>query len=169
VTGSQGSTTVGVAGAAGPTGAVGATGATGEAGSRGGAAAGIAGPAGPAGVAGAKGATGATGAQGVAGVVSEWTTYKEFKFTSDAILQSQADLQRIADITEYMKKNPSLQLGLDGHMNPANQDLSTKRINAVRDNLIKAGMPADKIKTGAFGDEKLRREGRVEVLLRTGS
>jgi hypothetical protein len=32
--------------------------------------------------------------------------------------------------------------------------------------LTRAGVPADKIETGAFGDDQLRRERRVEVLIR---
>jgi outer membrane protein OmpA-like peptidoglycan-associated protein len=42
--------------------------------------------------------------------------------------------------------------------------LSNQRVKAIRDALIKAGVPADKIKAGAFGDPELRRDGRVEVL-----
>jgi len=80
----------------------------------------------------------------------------------------EADLKRVAEIADYMKQNPSLNIGLDGHMDPENRPLSDRRVAAMRDSLIKAGMPASHIETGAFGSPAQRRAGRVEVLLRTG-
>jgi peptidoglycan-associated lipoprotein len=51
-----------------------------------------------------------------------------------------------------------------------------RRVGAVRDALIQAGVSADRIETGAFGVERLKcneateqcwkRDGRVEVLVR---
>jgi outer membrane protein OmpA-like peptidoglycan-associated protein len=168
LTGAQGTTTVGPTGSAGPTGSVGATGEIGVAGSHGTAAGAIAGPAGPQGVAGAIGETGRTGEQGPAGVVANWTSYKSFWFSDNSSNIRDSDAGKVSEIVEYMKKNPSLHVGIDGYMNPNDRDLSNNRINAVRNNLIKAGMPAGSIETGAFGDANLRREGRVEVLIRTG-
>jgi outer membrane protein OmpA-like peptidoglycan-associated protein len=71
-----------------------------------------------------------------------------------------------------MARNPSLEIGIDGSINsqssgPISQDLSNRRITAVRDALIDSGVPADKIQTGAFGDPQLRRNHRVDVLLKT--
>jgi outer membrane protein OmpA-like peptidoglycan-associated protein len=73
-----------------------------------------------------------------------------------------------------MKANPSLELGLDGTMDmngndPHNADLRDRRTNAVRMALIDAGVPAEKIKVGAFGDPMTRRDRRVEVLFATGT
>ena len=48
-----------------------------------------------------------------------------------------------------------------------NHDLSNRRVKAVRDALINAGVPAYKIKSGAFGDPQTRRDRRVEVLFNT--
>ena len=48
---------------------------------------------------------------------------------------------------------------------PRNQDLSDRRISAVRDALIQAGVPASKIQSGAYGYAKLARDRRVEVLI----
>jgi outer membrane protein OmpA-like peptidoglycan-associated protein len=73
-----------------------------------------------------------------------------------------------------MKQNPSLQVGIDGSMDPRGRDprdqnLSDRRVGAVRDALIQAGVPASKIQTGAFGDTRLARDRRVEVLVKTGN
>ena len=72
----------------------------------------------------------------------------------------------------YVAQNPSLELGLDGSVNsasahPINQDLSDRRVSAVRDALIEAGVPADRIEMGAFADPELRRNHRVDVLIKT--
>jgi outer membrane protein OmpA-like peptidoglycan-associated protein len=45
--------------------------------------------------------------------------------------------------------------------------LRDRRINAVRLALIDAGVPAEKISTGAFGDPLPRNDARVEVLIAT--
>jgi len=167
-TGAQGATTVGATGATGATGAAGATGATGATGTQGGTSRGVVGPAGPQGSAGEQGETGSTGQKGVAGVVAEWTSYREFLFTGTNDKLQAEDADRIAVIVAYMKENPSLHIGIDGDRNPQHPELCTSRVDAVRNALIDAGMPASKIEVGAFGDAKARREGRVELLLRTG-
>jgi outer membrane protein OmpA-like peptidoglycan-associated protein len=53
-----------------------------------------------------------------------------------------------------MHQNPSLQVGIDGSMDPGgtdprDQNLSDRRVSTVREALIQAGVRADKIKTGA--------------------
>jgi len=60
-----------------------------------------------------------------------------------------------------------------------NVPLSQRRITTVRDALIQAGVPADRIETGAFGTDRFvcnpsteqcsQREGRVEVLVPAGN
>jgi outer membrane protein OmpA-like peptidoglycan-associated protein len=110
-------------------------------------------------------------------VVRGWHSYREIWFNSNdsAIQDSQATT--LGEIAAYLKQNPSLQLGIDGSMNPRGsdpldqglRDLSARRVVAIRDSLIKAGVPADKIKSGTFGDPKLRQDRRAEVLISTGS
>jgi len=73
-----------------------------------------------------------------------------------------------AEMADYVKRNPSLILGIDGYMDNQNRELSNGRIEAVRESLINSGVPSDRIRVGVFGDPKLRREGRVEVLIMTG-
>jgi outer membrane protein OmpA-like peptidoglycan-associated protein len=71
-----------------------------------------------------------------------------------------------------MKQNPSIRIGIDGSMapggtDPRNEDLSDRRVSAVRDALIQAGVQSSRIQSGAFGDTQLKRDRRVEVLLST--
>jgi outer membrane protein OmpA-like peptidoglycan-associated protein len=131
------------------------------------------GPAGPAGIAGVQGAPGAAAA---------WTSFKNFLFDFDKSDIRANDMSEVSDIAAYVKQNPSTKVGIDGHTDPRgtdkyNQALSERRVNAIRDALIKAGVPADKILTGAFGESRLicnqsteecwQRDRRVEVLIST--
>lgn len=132
----------------------------------------IAGEAGRSGPAGVQGPVGSTGAQGPVGVVDRWTSYREFVFDYNGSDIVAFDKSKVADIAGYMKQNPSLQVGIDGSMDPRgsdprDQNLSDRRVRAIRDALIQAGVPASKIQTGAFGDTRLARDRRVEVLVKT--
>ena len=79
-----------------------------------------------------------------------------------------------------MQQNPAVTVGIDGHADPRgtdryNQALSERRVAAIKGALTKAGVPADKIQTGAFGESRLKcneqteacwqRDRRVEVLM----
>ena len=112
----------------------------------------------------------AKGPTGPPGIIPAWLTCREIHFAAGSNQISDPDRNEINGMAAYMNKNPSLQLGIDGYLDASNEaalDLSDRRINAVRDALVQAGMPAGKIKVGQFGNPKLRREGRVEVLLKT--
>ena len=60
-----------------------------------------------------------------------------------------------------------------------NQPLNQRRVATVRDALIQAGVPAERIETGTFGTDRFQcnpaaeqcsqREGRVEVLVRASN
>jgi outer membrane protein OmpA-like peptidoglycan-associated protein len=136
--------------------------------------AGVAGSTGHSGATGPQGPVGPTGAQGPVGVVDRWTSFRDFWFDFNKADLSASEMSKVSEVAAYMKQNPSLRIGIDGSMNPNgtdphNQDLSDRRISAVRDALIRAGVPASKIQTGTFGDTQLARDRRVEVLIRTTS
>ncbi len=157
-TGAEGPTRVGPTGPAGPAGAAGARGATGSTGAQGSTElVGISGPTGATGAAGPQGAVGPTGAQGPTAGGGGWGWYRDYTFNvnSDDILRSDGNKAR--EIADYMSRNPSLRVGIDGS--------SARRVGNVRDALINAGVPAYKIQTGAFGDPQLRRDNRVAVLV----
>jgi len=143
-------------------------GVSGQVGAQGNTTAGVSGATGASGVAGQPGQVGPTGRQGPVGVVDRWTSYKDFTFEANKsdIQASQSD--QVTQIAVYMKNNPSLKCGIDA-TDPRNQDLSNHRVKAIRESLIQAGVPAEKITSGAYGDIQLRRDGRVEVLICTGN
>ena len=110
----------------------------------------------------------------MAGIVGSWTSYRDYTFAYNDSRVQDSDAAKSAAIAAYLKDNPSLQLGLDGSMDPRgndpkNQDLSERRVEAVRASLLEAGVPAYKIKVGAFGDAQVRRDRRVEVLFATAN
>ena len=135
--------------------------------------AGSAGPAGPSGDVGEPGQTGPTGAQGQVGMVSRWTPYREITFDSNAADIEPSGMSTISEISRHTWRKIRFKLGIDGSINsastePLNQDLSNRRVNAVHDALVHAGVPASKIQTGSFSDSQFRRNRRVDVLLKTG-
>ena len=83
-----------------------------------------------------------------------------------------------------MSQNPSVRLGIDGYTDSRgtgqyNLPLSQRRVTTVRDALVQAGVPTDRIETGTFGTDRLvcnpsteqcsQREGRVDVLVRASN
>jgi outer membrane protein OmpA-like peptidoglycan-associated protein len=133
---------------------------------------GIAGDAGPSGLQGEQGETGPAGAQGAVGTVKLWTAYQEFNFNRTSADISALDMNTVSDIAAYLARNPSLEVGIDGSMdtrrsNQQDRDLSNHRADSVRDALMKAGVPADKIQMGAFADPDRRQLGQILVLIKT--
>jgi len=117
----------------------------------------------------ATGAIGALDDQNAPRVVGSWTSYRDYSFSYNDASIATADLDKTAGIASYMRDHPSQQLGLDGTMDPngtdpKDQELSDRRVAAVRTNLVDAGVPASRIKVGTFGDPAARRDRRVEVL-----
>jgi outer membrane protein OmpA-like peptidoglycan-associated protein len=171
----------GPAGVRGPAGPAGAQGAMGVAGAQG--PAGAAGVQGSMGSVGAQGAMGSAGAQGPAGAVVRWESFSDFLFDFDKSDVRASEEGKAAAIAAYMKANPSIQAGIDGYADPRgtnqyNLALSQRRVDAVRDALVQAGVPTAKIQTGFFGEARLKcsesteacwqRDRRVEVFIGTG-
>jgi len=171
----------------GPTGAQGVAGAPGVAGPQGVAGpAGPAGPQGPPGMAGSQGMAapagpaGPQGPQGTPAVVANWTKFNDILFDFDKSDVRSNETSKVAAIATYVQQNPTTMVGIDGYADPRgtdkyNQALSERRVNAIRDALMKAGVARDKIQTGAFGEMRLKcqeateacwqSDRRVEVLI----
>jgi outer membrane protein OmpA-like peptidoglycan-associated protein len=111
------------------------------------------------------------GAQGPIGAVQTWSSYRNFLFDVNQSDIRSSEISQVSEIATYMQQNPSLQLGIDGSADSRGDvsNLSQRRVNAVRAALIQAGVPAGKIQAGAFGDQRLNRDGRVEVLVRSSN
>ncbi len=134
---------------------------------RGNTTAGVAGQTGVSGPMGEQGSIGPTGVQGAVGMIGQWASYREFWFESGESSMRPVDARKIQDIALYMKQNPSLQLGIDTFLDTRDQEMRNRRVMAIRSQLIQAGVPADKIVTGSFGDALSRSNSRVEVLITT--
>jgi len=77
-------------------------------------------------------------------------------------------------LVHYLRPFASNRVKEDEHL-----PLSQRRVATVRDALIQAGVPADRIETGTFGTDRLTcnpaaeqcppRDGRVEVLVRASN
>jgi outer membrane protein OmpA-like peptidoglycan-associated protein len=164
---------VGPSGPVGEAGVAGAQGGSGLSGPQGPTTAGLTGVAGRPGVAGAQGPTGSTGAQGPVGIVANWTVYRDYNFDSGRADIRPSNASTASEIASYMEQNPSLQIALDGFRDSGgsdarSQNLSDRRVSNVRAALIKAGVPASKIRTGAYADPQKAHDGQVAVMLSTG-
>jgi hypothetical protein len=158
--GAEGPTREGPTGPIGATGATGAQGLSGFVGARGNTEmAGIAGPTGATGATGAQGFVGQTGAQGGQlgqyAAVSNVAPFRSFTFAgrSDDILRSDKD--KVREIADYMKQNPSAQITIDG----PSQRYTHSVVDALRD----AGVANNRMRTGPYS---VQRDGnRVDVLI----
>jgi len=169
-TGAEGPSREGPSGPVGATGATGATGSTGFSGQQGNTEmAGLVGATGRTGATGPQGMTGPTGAQGVGGNMdgarSGWSAFNEFWFDSNRSDIQRTDSSKVGDIANYLRQNPGQQVAIDGSMDPNNRDLSNRRVNTVRNALMQAGVPSNRIQTGAFGDPNMQRDSRVGILV----
>jgi outer membrane protein OmpA-like peptidoglycan-associated protein len=146
----------GAAGPGGPAGAAGSAGPSGPAGQDG--PAGVKGPQGPAGPSGPAGPTGPPGFRGPRGSLPTgmWTSLENVQFEyGQAVIQAKC-ADKIAGLVTWMKENPQAVIGLDGHVddmraNDNDATLSSRRVSAVRQTLITAGIAPSRISTGSFG------------------
>lgn len=169
----------GPAGPAGPAGTAGSAGPPGSAGPQG-----LAGPAGSPGPMGAAGGVGPAGAQGLAGAAglagadAKVPSIRDVLFAYDRAEVQGDEAAKIAQIAQYVKQTDGVVVMLDGHADPRgtdkyNLDLSRRRVIAVREALVKEGVPPDRIATNASGlrrpkctektEECFQADRRVEV------
>ena len=143
---------------------------------------GATGPMGPAGPMGAQGPAGTMGPQATVAEIKHWASFKDVLFDFDKSDIRPNETSKVADIAAYMKKNPTARVGIDGHTDPRgtdsfNQSLSERRVNGIRDAMVTAGVPAGRVQTGAFGEQRVKchesteacwqSDRRVEVLIGT--
>jgi outer membrane protein OmpA-like peptidoglycan-associated protein len=141
-----------------------------------------AGERGPAGPMGAQGPAGPMGPQATVAEIKNWATFSNFLFDTDKSDIRANETSKVSDVAAYMKQNPSAQVGIDGFADPRgtdpyNQALSERRVNAIRDALVSAGVATGRIRTGAFGEQRVKchesteacwqSDRRVEVLMGT--
>lgn len=117
---------------------------------------------------------GTTGTPGLAGLTTSWTSFQTFRFEESQSDLRDTDLIKVPEIARYMNANPAVRVGLDGSIDPLGTDtwdeaLGYRRVIAIRNALIKAGIPAARIETGTLLNPGLARDRQVAVLFRSGA
>lgn len=146
--------------------------------------AGAVGPAGPAGSAGPAGPAGLAGPAGPAGEAARPRLFSDILFDFDLANVRASETGKINDIVAFMRENQTTRLSLNGYTDPRgtspyNMALSKRRVEAVRQALVAAGVPNERIETDAFGEarpkcaekteECWQRDRRVEVWVGLGT
>src|SRR5437867_6905719 len=130
---------------------------------------GVAGPSGSAGPEGIEGPPGVVGAQGPAGPAGPlgakgadfvWTAFSDVLFDFDRADIRADEARKVAELASVLKSNPGYKVELEAFTDPRGPDkynlaLSRRRVEAVRSALIAAGVSAEAIRTGAYGEVTL--------------
>lgn len=106
---------------------------------------------------GAQGTAGNGGATGWPMPDRLWRPHTDYLFSPNGRSILRTDASKTQSIAGYMHQTPSAHLGLDG--------ADTTRVALVRDALIAAGVPPERIFIGPFGETRQRRDTRVLVLV----
>jgi outer membrane protein OmpA-like peptidoglycan-associated protein/uncharacterized membrane protein YeaQ/YmgE (transglycosylase-associated protein family) len=85
--------------------------------------------------------------------------FENLNFDGSSIKTTPATETAVKIMSTLLKAFPGVEVRIEGHTDNAgdpvgNQRLSLERANAVKDLLVKAGVPADRINTEGFGSEK---------------
>lgn len=144
----------GFAGLPGPTGPQGPPGSQGVAG--------LQGPMGPQGPAGMAGTAGAKGTDFV------WAGFSDILFGFDRADIRESEMAKIAQLADLLKKNPGFKVELEGFADPRgtdkyNIDLSRRRVDAIRQALMTAGVPETAIVMAAYGEMNLKCTDQTEA------
>jgi outer membrane protein OmpA-like peptidoglycan-associated protein len=106
-----------------------------------------------------------------AGTVALWTTWCDFGFDGSEAGLPVSEMEIVSEIAAYLVENPSLEIGIDGSMKGGSsqtaRDLSDRRAISIRDALLKAGVPASRIRVGAFSNPDRRQEDAIQLLMKT--
>jgi len=124
------------------------------------------------------------GPAGTPGADARWTSFRDILFDYDKSDIRAGETTKIQEIVTFTKANPNFQVNLEGYADPRGTDkynlaLSDRRVKTTRDALVAGGVPADKVKIGALGEQNrnctentedcFQRNRRVEVFVRPGS
>jgi len=76
--------------------------------------------------------------------------FKEVWFDYDVATIRQDEMHKVREVATYIRQNPSTRVGIDSFYDPYStdpykQDLGERRVNAVRNALINAGLPESNI------------------------
>lgn len=94
-----------------------------------------------------------------------WTSYRALWFERGEEGVRSSNMETVSEIASYLRQNPTLHIALDTFMNPRSHDQHDRRVDAVHAALLQAGVPAERIEIGGYGDPNPRSNARVEVLI----
>jgi outer membrane protein OmpA-like peptidoglycan-associated protein len=122
---------------------------------------------GAAGAPGPAGAQGVAGAPGAPGMDAKVPVFRDVLFAYDRAEIPTDEATKIAQIADFVKQTDGVVVMLDGHTDPRGTDdynlgLSQRRVKAVRDALVNAGVPEDRVSTAASGKKRLKCTERTE-------
>lgn len=86
-----------------------------------------------------------------------WNAIADYTFDSGSNEISDADGGKAREVAARLREVPSLRIGIDGQ--------NVRRVDAVRDELIAAGVPSFKIQMDVSGAPQQRTDARVVVLV----
>jgi outer membrane protein OmpA-like peptidoglycan-associated protein len=82
-----------------------------------------------------------------------------------------ADRDLIRQAAEFLRQNPSLNIGIDNSNASGSssqvQSMKNQRVGNIRSALIDAGVDSSRIETGTFSNPNLANDNRVDLLLRS--
>jgi outer membrane protein OmpA-like peptidoglycan-associated protein len=126
------------------------------------------------------GAAGLSATHGAAGVVRQgdapvtvraagvWTPFTAFDFGPTDAELAPTDAGKVADVVNYLNQHPDQQVRIAGTIAERGIDIGSRRIAAIREALLRAGVPLSRIQTGAFGSTRPAAGRRVELLVGAG-
>jgi peptidoglycan-associated lipoprotein len=118
------------------------------------------------------------------GADARWVSFRDILFDFDKADIRQSERSKIADVQTYLRQNTGAELAIEGFADPRGTDrynlrLSERRVQAVRDALVSAGVSSNRIRIGAQGEKQrncgedtedcFQRNRRVEIFVRPGS
>ena len=107
--------------------------------------------------------SGAAGAQQASD--ARWSSYRDFWFDYYSTRIDAADSGNVADVANHLRQHPSYRVGIDAAMDP-DSALRKRRVEAVRDALINAGVPNHKIQDWATAGRPTHRRALCNGLIR---
>lgn len=89
-------------------------------------------------------------------------------FAFDSFELSDVSLSTIKDNVMWLKAHPNLRVVVEGHCDERgtieyNLDLGAKRARAVRDHMLRLGLPAEQVETITYGEERPADPGHDEA------
>jgi peptidoglycan-associated lipoprotein len=117
---------------------------------------------------------------GAPGADAKSLAFHPVHFAFDRAEVSTEEMTKIRELADYVKQTDGVTVMLEGHADPRGADgynvgLSQRRVRAVHDALVGAGVPKDRIATAAVGarqpkcsqatEECYQADRRVEIYL----